>query len=231
MGQIINTEYRQIDVSWDEKLLKRRAAPQTVRILNKEFDEYMEMYNNSVQMNIENSDWLYDRIPENLEGKLDYKDLTWDYMKAAYVQFGMIAAVSEKVKNILEELNVSKEEYTLKPIKIKDYDLTYYLMFVPFISDEEILLNNSDVRFKKKPDRKLPVETLEQVHEYDKRIDTFVFYKTMTLPKKFQARDIIYVPRATIRPHFSKRLIDAFEKNKVKGWEFFYYFESKLKFI
>ena len=52
MGQIINTEYRQIDVSWDEKLLKRRAAPQTVRILNKEFDEYMEMYNNSVQMNI-----------------------------------------------------------------------------------------------------------------------------------------------------------------------------------
>ena len=104
MEPIINTEYQQIKVSSDEKLLKRRAAPQTVRILNKEFDEYMEMYNTSVQMNIENSDWLYDRIPENLEGKLEYKDLTWDFMFAAYYRLGMIAAVSEKVKNILEEL-------------------------------------------------------------------------------------------------------------------------------
>lgn len=229
MEPIINTEYQQIKVSSDEKLLKRRAAPQTVRILNKEFDEYMKMYNTSVQMNIENSDWLYDRIPENLEGKLEYKDLTWDFMLAAYYRLGMIAAVSEKVKNILEELNVSKEEYTLKPIKIKGYDITYYLMFVSLISDEEILIKNSDIRFFEEPERKLPIETLEQVHEYDKHMNTYVFYKTMALSKKFQARDIIYVLRATIYPHFSKRLIDAFEKNKVKGWEFFY--ESKLKFI
>lgn len=229
MGQIINTEYRQIDVSWDEKLLKRRAAPQTVRILNKEFDEYMEMYNNSVQMNIENSDWLYDRIPENLEGKLDYKDLTWDYMKAAFVRFGMIAAVSEKVKNILEELNVSKDEYVLKPIKIKNFDLTYYLMFVKYLSKENILLRDCDIRFSENPAINVPVESFDEVDEYNRNYETRVYYKTVAIPQKFQTKDIICVEGATIYPCFSKRILDAFEQNKVKGYRIFS--RTKLKFI
>ena len=96
-----NLEYQAIEVSWDQKLLGRRSGPQRVKILTQAFDEYMRENNSDTFMHIRNLDWLYDRIPLPLIGRFQYKDDSWDYMRAIYFRFGMIAAVSQKVKILL----------------------------------------------------------------------------------------------------------------------------------
>ena len=141
-----NLEYQAVWVSWDQKLLGRRSGPQTVKILTQAFDEYMRENNSDTFMHIRNLDWLYDRIPLPLKGKFIYKDDSWDYMDAIYSRFGMIAAVSERVKRILEDLNVSQDEYVLKPISVEGSDRQIYLLFIKKISDAELIYPESSFK-------------------------------------------------------------------------------------
>lgn len=55
----------------------------------------------------------------------------------------MIAAVSQKVKIILEDLNVSQDEYVLNPISVEGSDRHIYLLFIKTISDAELIYPES----------------------------------------------------------------------------------------
>ena len=128
-----NSTHMIVRVTCDEKVIKNRSFAQSVIITTEEFSNYMLENSNGIDMYEKNMDWIYDKIPENLEGKLCYKDLTWDFMGGPLGSISLVAAVSEKVKIIFEELGVSKDEYVFKPVKIKGYDITYYLLFVKYI--------------------------------------------------------------------------------------------------
>lgn len=209
-------QYHTVKVSWDEALLKRRTGPQSIKITTKSFDEYMEQYTYGNWNNYyRDIDFLYDRIPENLEGTFDYKDVTWDYMDAYFYRFSMIAAVSEKVKNILEDLNVSKDEYVLKPIKVKGYEGPYYLFFVKVLPESEIIY--SKTLFRNNETKELcKFDSDDDVRQKIK--DGILCASEIHLDSKHASRDII-----SIQYHpadfFSQRLVDAFREHNVKGVE------------
>ena len=208
----MNTKFFSVDVSWDEKILKKRSHPQSVKILTSEFDEYIDKYDHDWDLYFSHIEDFFDNMPQLLEGKFDYKDGTWDYMVAYFRRRGMIAAVSEKVKNILEELHVQKNEYVLKPINIQGYDGPYYLMFVPFIPDSELIYPLSDfVNFFTKE-----IYNFENITKMKEHIND-IYLLNVCLPDKYKERDIILVQWCA-GVFFSKRLARAFIENNVKGF-------------
>lgn len=176
--------HRAFDVSWDKKLLGNRAAPQGLKILN-----------------------------ENLEGRLDYEDFSWDFMLAYYARPGMVAAVSGKVRKILEDLNVLKDEYTLKPVRILGREEQYYLLFLHQIPHTEIDFSKSLYKGNEKTYRKF-----SSYSEYMEKTD-FAIIGFPVLPKKYKKRDLICIQDCAIH-YMSARLIKAFQESGVKGIEF-----------
>ena len=138
-----------------------------MHILTEEFNSYMDANNADIFSHMANLEWLYDKIPENLEGKLRYKDHTWDFMAASYNRIGMIAAVSEKVKNIFESLKISDSDYTLKPIKVKGTDLTYYLLFVKHIPEYKVSMKDSEMCLSLVPSQKLYFQTYDEMKRFE----------------------------------------------------------------
>ena len=79
-------QYYHVDVSWDDKLLKRKGQPQGVEIVSKGWNAYMranlptwapDVYNRLSQGP------LFTEMPRPIVGKLTYpKSPIWDYMEA-----------------------------------------------------------------------------------------------------------------------------------------------------
>lgn len=176
--------YRAFGVSWDKKLLGNRAAPQGLKILN-----------------------------DNLEGQLDYEDFSWDFMLAYHARPGMVAAVSGKVCKILEDLNVSKDEYTLKPVRILGREDPYYLLLISSIPHTEIDFSKSLYKGNGETYRKF-----SSYSEYMEK-EEFAIIKFPVLPKKYEKRDLICIQNCA-EYYMSARLIKAFQEAGVKGIEF-----------
>lgn len=210
-----DTGHRGFSVSWDSSLLGRRAAAQGVKILSKEWDEHMSKYASTDLLYQENQSWIFDNIPNNIEGTLDYKDDSWDFMNAYYYRSGMVAAVSMKVKEILEEINVSKEEYTLIPIHIKDSNIQYYLMFIKSIGHKEIDFSNSLYQ------KIIGEGEYHKFASYSDFSDSPEWYTIAfpVLPQKYAKRDLIYIQNGK-ETYMSARLIKAFREAGIKGIEF-----------
>ena len=121
-----DTGHRAFGVSWEKSLLRNRAAPQGVKILTKEWDDFILEHTRTDQLYQKHQNWIFSSIPDNIKGVMDYKDDSWDFMTAYYIRSGMVAAVSMKVKAILEDMNVSKEEYVLVPIAIQDSNTQHF---------------------------------------------------------------------------------------------------------
>ena len=210
-----DTGHRGFSVSWDSSLLGRRAMPQGVKILTKEWDEHMSKYARTDLLYQENQSLIFDNIPENIEGVLDYKDdYSWDFISAYYIRPGMVAAVSSKVKDILEEMNVSKEEYALIPIRIHGSGTIYYLLFIKSIGHIEIDFRNSLYQsIIGHKNRKFA-----SYSDFSESIDSHVIAYPV-LPQKYADRDLIYIQDGR-ETYISERLIKAFKKAGIKGIEF-----------
>lgn len=257
--------HQPLEVTTDRTVLKRKFHPQIMQIISEEFHEYMCRNNDDIFMNVQNIEWLYENIPDNLIGVLEYKDYTWDYFDAYtvghysiqdedvawYSKFntwrcclgkpladdydsdnmrcGMVAAISEKVVKIFEELGVSKDEYVIKPIRIANTEKQYYLLFVKTISEEDISLKDSDIRLDSAPGYKLSFETHKAKWDFiNESDDHAICYKELAIAEKHKNRDLIFV-QSDINYFFSNRLIEAFERHKVEGFEIQKY--TNLKFV
>lgn len=176
--------HRAFGVSWDQKLLGNRAAPQGLKILN-----------------------------DSLEGRLDYEDFSWDFIRAYYARPGMVAAVSGKVRMILEDLDVPKDEYELKPVRILGREESYYLLFIHSIPHTEIDFSKSLYKGNGETYRKF-----SSYSEYMEKED-FAIIRYPVLPKKYEKRDLICIQECAIH-YMSARLIKAFQESGVKGIEF-----------
>lgn len=137
------SQYQIIEVSWEKRFLQGRSFPQSVKITTPGFlarlkEEFESEFNTKGV-----SFGYYDRLPDivndfsdPLTGEMDYK-CPLDYMDAYYYRRGMIACVSEKVKTILERNMVTDKDFYLKPIKIKNVEDLFYVLFVPLISFDD----------------------------------------------------------------------------------------------
>ena len=208
-------------VSYDEEILKGKAVAQRLVIKTPEYYEFMDKYCKTRADNIRNNPWLYQNIPGNLEGELRYKDKRWDYMDINdFRRCGLVAAVSEKVKKIFEDLNISKDEYVMKPILDKRYGIQYYLLFLYVIPTSELIYPDSVFYEWLKEDVRIQFQSYEErMKALDEKKTFFPIWKTV-LPEKYAERDIILLENASYaKPFFSERIINAFKEQKIYGYE------------
>lgn len=216
-------QFHQIDVSYDETLLKNRSEPQSVSITTRDFFKkyYPRLYDWDWDSYFEDKEGFYKRIPTPLSGRLWYKGPV-DFMDACYLRPGMVACVSEKVKEILADLQINNEEYYLHPITISKEDGAFYILFVPFLSVEELQIDfeNTLFNFKPWPEEQLTrFQNNNELLTYLSQKDNPLWTKRLVLNKSLCHKDIINAGFIHGDIYFSNRIIEAFEKEHVIGYQ------------
>lgn len=148
-----------------------------------------------------------------LKGVL-YKDAkTTDFMVFSPFFFGCKYVVSQKVVDCFRSVGVSKIEYNLIPVDIKNTSKKYYLLFVPVIANKEIIFSKSYIYHKDDTllDQKnyLPIKSYGDYQEVMKK-DPFHSFARICLPNRYESRDIISVQGA-VDLFFSERLIECLQ--------------------
>ena len=213
--------FHEIGVSYDEKLLKRRSSPQAVSITTRDFFKkyYPRLYDWDWNTYFADRDGFYNRIPSPLTGKLWYKGPI-DFMYACYFRIGMVACVSEKIKQILLELDVDKKEYFLHPIVIPKEEAPFYVLFVPFLSISELKIDFNNSLFVIADNEQLRTFKDEaELSDYISNRDNLFRAKELVLDKSLCQKDIINAGFIHGNIYFSDRIIQAFEKEQVIGYE------------
>lgn len=219
----MNEKFYQIQVSWDEKLLKRRGGPQSVSITTRDFFSryYPRLCEWRWKDYFSDRDGFYQRIPVPLTGKLWYKGPI-DFMDACYNRKGMVACVSNKVKNIFHELKVDSGEFVLHPIEIQNEQDDFYVLFIPFLSNEELRIDYSRTLFNYAPwpdvlERYFSGE--QELQEYLSDINNPLRTKRLVIDQSLGNRDIINAGYIHGDIYFSERIIQAFREREVIGYE------------
>lgn len=217
------TEYQIIEVSWEEDLLRNRSHPQSVKVTTPGFldflkNKYYEYFDAGRPLDYYSDlSLLLSSFKDPLSGVLDYKVPT-DYMLAYYYRRGMVACVSERVKIILEDNEVNKEEYILKPIRIKGLSEVYYLFFVPMISrcsahivydESEFYIDDIDSPLHKQ------IISIRSDEDY-RRIPNLKPRKIVLNTGNIDTRDIYYINGCN-DVFFSKKITDAFSCQRIIG--------------
>ena len=132
--------YPEIELSWENKYLKNRSYPQSVRITTPGFLENIQrlLYDyddNDVRPYFQRLHSFLKQDDKRLTGVMDYKN-PLDWMGVYYTRWGMVSCINEKVKSILEK-NCADSDYLLKPISVKGVEDPYYVLFVYMLSFEE----------------------------------------------------------------------------------------------
>lgn len=214
-------DYFDVRVSWDEKLLKRRGHPQGIEILSKEWNTYMRTRcGKTWDEYFQAESTLFDEMPRPILGKLDYpRGPLWDYMDAYPYRDNMLACVSERVKRLLEQLQVAPSEYVLEPVSVKQVEVPLYLLFVRKI----VRWKDIDVDYKKSTFvNPIKMEIIPGVTEeiLKERRTAGI----LTSPKNIVARkrpfylDIICIETCG-GVFFSERLVNAFLQEGIVGFE------------
>lgn len=213
-------KYYQIRVTWDEKLLKRRGSPQSVSITTKDFFSkyYPRLYDWDWENYFSGRDDFYKRIPSPLTGKLWYKGPI-DFMEACYIRGGMVACVSEKVKKIFEELGVNKNEYILHPISIQKEDGTFYILFVPFLSIQELGIDYRYSTFETRDEDVFLFSGDKMLNDYLSNHENTLLATKLVLNPPIKDKDIINAGYIHGGIYFSDRIIKAFDHYNVIGYE------------
>lgn len=213
--------YYVADESMDPRLLRNRAHPQLVHILNKEYCDLMIERNGN--FSIESSKALssiqkdlFSHFDFDFKGKMDYKGAQ-DYMDVWPKFRGCFGVINERIKTIFEELNISKEEYILHPIDIEGCCEMYYIMFVYQIPITNIVLKKSVYCHSFHPEVEYKLNNHNQY--YDGEFECII-PKHLVIGKEFSNYDIIRIQSCS-DTFFSERLVHKIMENNVIGLQFY----------
>ena len=213
------------EASWADKLVKNRAHPQWVHILNKEYVETMEKYNSwlskSVDRNFPQVQFcLYDSFNCQFKGKRDYKG-EQGYMDVWPTYRGVFGVINNKFKKILDDLHVSSKEYVAYPISIENTASSYYFMFVYQIPMEEMIFNQSIFCDNKDREKKYNIESKDQFYNilHNEDDPSRPIPKRIVLDKKFTERHIIQIQSCPY-VFFSEELVNRLNTNNIVGLEY-----------
>ena len=212
-------QYQIIEVSWEEKYLKGRTHPQSVRILTPGFlDELKKLLyaegDESFHEYFDKIPEILERYPDPLIGELDYKR-PLDFMDVYFNRPGMIACISERVKAILERQVINRSEYLLKPIQLVNQPDMYYVLFIPMIN-----IHNAGIDFKQskyiynKSDNKGDNLVIKNTEDYLKHQDKYI--PTKLVLKTNELRSIYHI-ESCIHIFYSKAIVESFLAERITG--------------
>lgn len=210
------SKYYQIRASIDSKIIGRSELPITVEIKNKVFSEQSRKYTLDVNKYFEEQLNVYDNFPKELSGKMyQRKKKPIDIMSVMPFYMSLKYAISEKVKIILEELKINKSEYHLEEFEIEDSDEKFYFLFIPLLKNSEYVNYEKTVYYDGLNEKYETFGSYEK-YETEKKNGNFRA-KTLYVKKELESRDIISVQAGG--PFYSERIIEAFQKENVIGYE------------
>ena len=210
--------FYQIEVSWDEKLLKRRSMPQAVKITTPGFfkDYYPQLYYWDWTLYFADKGGFYRRIPSPLMGKMEYKEAI-DFMESIFLRIGIVACVSKKVKDILLEEKVAPDSYYLIPIELVNGTGEYYVLFIPFLSLSELQIDYTSTHFIAEG-KDIAFHDDHQLSEYLSNRDNPLRPTNLCLDASVKVKDIINAGYIHGNIYFSERIIKAFHDKEVVGY-------------
>ena len=146
--KLIMKLFKEVSYTIDEKIVGKNGSPFTIEIQSKEFHDYKLQNNKDIFLNLNNFKTGNDfaNMPDNLKGKLLRRKNSIDIMDYSPNFLGLHIIVSEKVKQIVEELQIDSKEYYFRKIRIKDTNDDCYLLLVPIIDYDELLFEKSIYR-------------------------------------------------------------------------------------
>ncbi len=213
------------EASWADKLVKNRAHPQWVHILNKEYRETMNKHNSWLSKSVERNFpqiqfYLYESFFCQFKGKMDYKG-EQDYMDVWPTYRGVFGVINNKFKNILDDLHVSSKEYVAYPISIENTASSYYFMFVYHIPMEEMIFNQSIFCDKFDHGKEYLIESKDQFYNIlqNEEDRSRPIPKRIVLDKRFTERHIIQIQSCPY-VFFSEELVNQLKTNDIVGLEY-----------
>jgi hypothetical protein len=212
-------DYQIIEVSWEERFLRKRTHPQSVKITTPGLLEQMksklyESGKDSLYSYYESIPSILTKYTSPLSGELDYKT-PLDFMDVYYYRPGMIACVSERVKRILEYVKVDSAEFILFPINLKNQADLFYLLFVPMIP-----ITRANIDFSKSEYVDNHVGTKEAV--IISSAEEYLCHQGDFKPQKIVLSSIapkrnIYHIESCSHVFYSKKIVDCFINEKITG--------------
>ena len=207
--------YYQVDAfPLDKTILGKYDMPHTIRIESKNFLNYISERNRNIKMYFENKNTLYEKMPDNLQGKLLKRKNVIDFMDFSPFCLSLLAVVSNKMKQILEKLNVSKDEYVLKRISIKGFYEDFYLLFVPIIQNTEFVYSKCIfIDRSNRINRKIYNNREEYLS--DPQFYDYSAFK-ITLNVKYSDYDLLWPQGCGCL--FSERIVNAMREENIVGY-------------
>ena len=207
--------FYQIDTSINPKIIGRSGLPLTIEIPDKNFKLQSSAYVVDFNKYFSEKNRAFDDLPEKVTGKMYQKKDPVDIMGIMPHHPIILFIISKKVKNIFENLKVSKAEYKLKELKIQGTNDPFYFLYVPIHKSSET------INFEKSLFR-------DSVDEIDRHFADFESYqieskahqlltKSICINSDLKNNDIIRVQ--TIKTYFSARIIDTFKREDVIGYD------------
>lgn len=215
---INNVHFFQIESSWDEGVLKHHQTPQSVKITTPGFFNkyYPQFYYWDWGQYFADREGFYQRIPVPLKGKLEYKGAI-DFMDSTYLRDGIVACVSKKVKDILQNNMVAPNNYYLIPIELSNEIGDFFVFFIPFLSLSELKINYALTHFIiNEKDTLFQNET--ELANYLLNHDNPLRTSSLCLDVSLQNLDIINAGFVHGYIYFSERIIKAFGNSGIVGF-------------
>ena len=156
-----------------------------------------------------------------LEGKFLPRAKVTDIMGYTPHLFGFPYLISQKVVECLEEENVSKEEYHLLKVDIKGLDQNYYLLYVPWIRNSEIIFSESLIYSTF--DANSHSKKYFDIKDYNDYIELqnkepFNSFDKVVLSQKYQSKSIISIQGIT-ELFLSDSLVEKILKKNISSFE------------
>ncbi len=218
-------KHYQIRFNYDKKLIGTSEMPYTIEITSKEALDFFDENLNTLDF-CNNIDFFHEKIPSHIEGKIQTpKKKLIDYMSTCPFVTNLEAIVSEKVKNIIENLHVRQNEFYMKEIHVRNFNEPYYLLFIPLIKDSDFCF--PECRFWNSTTNKRDI-VFQDRDSWFKAIG--VQFQKVVLKSVYKDFDLIATSGGGT--FFSKRIITEFEKQNVLGYEIINkgYFYRELSF-
>lgn len=189
---------------------------------NDNYNEIKELLlQTDVNVFLKNRQQIFELKVKELKGNLLKRAKLTDIMGYSDYFFGFKYIVSQKFVDCLLEVGVSKDEYYLIKIEIKNIAESYYLMFVPWVLISEINYSNSIIF--KYIDEFEGTKKYYEINSYEKyqklREDGFIYdFEKISISNKYQSNSIISI-QGIPYVFFSETLIARLQAAKITSFE------------
>ena len=162
---------------------------------------------------------FYEGMPKDIKGKLMSQKKNYDYWEKrglSQAVSGIVAIVSQKFLDILDKVNVNRDEYYINPIEIVNSSVCFYMLFVPMMDYDILDFNESILRRRSIPYDMQHITDSDMIKS-PQLLQDFEIVKAFA-HEPLRSHDIIKI-RGVPNYFVSERVLKVLEQEGIKGFQ------------